>query len=262
MSGSQINPPYKAVWVASAVRTGSMWAYNVARRALILAGAKVFMPGPHLPETDWPKSARAVIDRDIRGEVFCYKIHNLLRHDLPRTRFIVTYRDVRDSCLSYMRFMHADFETALQATKMMMIITDYYLQAPDDIALKLPYNAIAESPLVAAERIAAFLNLDIARADLLRLTESMHRDKISKLTAENDRAFHELIAAGEQPAAGATVKNFDGTVRFVHPQTQFQTNHVTSRGDGEWREALSREQQERLHDVTAAWLRRYGFPVD
>ena len=67
----------------------------------------------------------------IRTPVFVLKLHAYLQN-LPEDNLVITnIRDVRDALMSYMRFMHVDFETALGATRSTASIADHYVDFPE-----------------------------------------------------------------------------------------------------------------------------------
>lgn len=253
--------PYRAVWIATAPRTGSMWAYYVARQLLMAGGYSVILPPQGLAEGQWPALSLKLAADNRPNVIFCAKVHLRLALTIPDWRFILTYRDVRDSVLSYMRFMHASFEQGLQAAQSMMDITDHYFQAPDSAVLKLSYGEITESPIGIARRIADFLHIPCSDAQAGEIARRVTRDRVATLVAKYDASVRSRVAE-KDVAQYVHARNLDGSLRLVEPTTLFQSGHITSARDGEWREVFTSEQQARLSDLAATWLRRYGFAVE
>lgn len=252
---------YKAVWVATAPRTGSMWVYFVTRQMLAAGGIKVVTPPPSLAEASWPDFAGRFIAMNPPVGVCCVKTHGWIRLDLPRSRFITVCRDIRDTALSYMRFMHVSFETALSAASTFMRVTDHYFGAPDEICLKLRHDDIDLEPMETAAKIARFLGLSVEASTISAVIDSVTRDRVASLVAAHTTAMRETIRAGTRPPDLQAVMNPDRSVRFIEPKTGFQTGHITSASSGEWRRALTPEQQARLNAAAADWLGRYGYPL-
>lgn len=252
---------YKVVWIATAPRTGSMWAYYVTRQILATGGRHVMLPPRELAEGQWPEYSLRVIADDQPGVIFCAKVHLRLALTIPAWRFVVTYRDVRDSTLSYMRFMRCNFEKALETTRLIMALTDHYFAAPDDVALKIRYDEVTQSPGRAALRIASFLDIEFSETQADALVNGVTRESVVRVVADYEQSVKSRLMAGSKEPF-AYVKNSDGSIRLVEPTTLFQSGHITSARDGEWRDVLTREEQARLNELTIDWLRRHDFPID
>jgi hypothetical protein len=253
---------FKVVWIASAQRTGSSWAYHVAKSILVAGGYKLVGPGRGVEPRAVPGFARAVIQQDRPGVAACLKTHLPLKLDIPRTRYIVTYRDVRDSMLSWMRVTGGNFIQGLQSAQEMMALTDHYLQAPDDVGLKLRYDEITVTPALAVQRIAQFLAVPFAPDAVARMVEELDRDRIASRLARFEETVRQKLAAGESLPEWAVLKGPNGKTRYIDWEHGFQTGHVTSQRDGEWRDVLAPEEQARLLALTRDWLRRHGFAVE
>ena len=158
MSDASSDPQnaFKVVWIAGMPRSGSMWAYNIARETLAQGGYRVFTRGDApLPETSgravsfdtvigWQnkRCAKAVMARARAGEAACLKTHELIGRGFPRARFNTTLRDVRGAALSFMRFNRCDFEQLMPVVGTMMTQADYYASFADAVCLKPRYADI------------------------------------------------------------------------------------------------------------------------
>ena len=58
-----------------------------------------------------------------------------------------------------------------------------------------------------------------------------------------------------------TVNNIDGSFRIIDKKTRFQSNHITSRKEGEWCDVLLEEQKEEEMKVASDWLNKYGLSL-
>ena len=112
-----------SLWISTTPRTGSMWLYNVTREILKFSKINV------LP-TKIPKSSQeffeifekqSLIDQNDSNK-YAFKIHKILKPDLPRSKVLTTIRDPRDICISFKEFMKTDFDTALKAAKSLLKI--------------------------------------------------------------------------------------------------------------------------------------------
>ena len=137
---------FKLIWVATVPRTGSMWCYNITRAILKELGYNVFPD--QIPQLD--KSMFGLADAGIRDpnplNIWTLKIHSRLRCDVPRSRIVSTFRDPRDSMISFMRFMRCDFDRALGATVHAIGYYDYIREFPAEVLLCLKYRDIVDRP--------------------------------------------------------------------------------------------------------------------
>jgi hypothetical protein len=250
------------VIVASMSRSGSMWTYNVTRELISLTGKP---PLPHKPPQKHDPLIIDVLNREpVSDEVYCLKTHSLFRSRRKDVKFICTYRDVRDSMLSFQRFMHCNFERALEAADSMMEKTDFYFSNNWANMLPIRYDNIVSDPLNVLREIASFLGIRANDRELKAISERYSRESVRKKIRE----FSSLNANRPGRVSGLenserfeSIRNLDGTYRLFDRKTNFQTNHITSKTEGEWREVFSEDQKKRLLDKTSLWLLKYGFPL-
>lgn len=255
---------FKCLWVAGMPRSGSMWAFNVARAVYRAAGRQV-LPDP-VPQTDEDMSACAnqgMLDQDI-NRVWVLKVHAFIRRDAPLSRIINTQRDLRDALMSYMRFMLCDFDHALAAMVDAGEITEYYKSFESNMILHLRYEHIVNRPLDVARDIAKFCGVRLTGADIANIVNQFEKAKVERLIRDKEAEIKRRADAGEVVLESELVpQRFQrNAVRAFDPRTGFQSGHVSKYRDGSWRELLTREQQQRMHAVLGDWLRRDGYQVD
>jgi len=259
----QISSDPLRVFVAGASRTGSMWIYNITR-ALITASGKTPLP-ESVPVQEQPLIDKIYTLPSRNDEVFCIKTHTCLQPNLPHTKIIMTYRDVRDSMLSFMRFMKmTDFSQALKAAKNMMEITDFYFNQHRENILHIRYNDIVERPLHIVDGINRFLHLRVGQAQVQEINNHFAKKNIQKLiTKLTDAAVQRdgcLDRKFQSEEFGVT-QNTDKSYRILDKKTGFQTNHITSKQDGEWKDVFTEDEQRKLLDLTSGWLQKHGFSI-
>jgi len=87
-----------------------------------------------------------------------------------------------------------------------------------------------------------------------------HRKRVGQYLNELDAQHGEPSSSNNPaPESTTTIRNLDGSVRGYDYKTGFQSGHITSREEGEWRDALSAEQKQQVNQLTTAWLKRYGY---
>ena len=243
-------------------RAGSMWTYNVTRRLLKTAGYKSLPE--NIPVDDQVAIQESMQQGPGKNGVFCFKTHRRIEPIAPEMRIICPYRDVRDAMYSYMKFMKCPFDRALMAARGMMGNADYYLQTRADNILPLRYDEIVSQPEQAVGRVAGFLQLKVTDSVIKEIATALSREKMKKyLKGLDDVRVDESdkLQSGMQASRYTTVPRFDGSHRVYDHATGFQSNHITTGKDGEWKRRLEPQQQKALMELTTPWLRKYGFPL-
>jgi len=250
--------PKPLIFVAGMSRSGSMWTYNIIRKLLESAGITP------VPDTV-PPDARQVTKEAFRtrlpgNRIYCIKTHNPVRLDRKEALIICTHRDVRDAMLSFMRFMHCSFEHSLQVAESMMQVTDYYLGEPRSNVLPVGYGDVVSHPHGVIVRLADFLGISVDADKVAAIESNFSRERVKQYLNELD-AQHVKSSSRNSPApeSTTTIRNLDGSFRIYDYKTGFQSRHITSRKEGEWRDVLSTEQQQQVNQLTTVWLKRYGY---
>lgn len=233
----------KRIFIAGMPRTKSMWMHNVVR-ALLVAEKKD--PLPHIqPVNEKPLLEQAYISPMGKGEVYCIKTHIELRSDLPMTRIICTYRDPRPVMLSAMRFMKYDFDQAMGWTMHHLEQIDHYRDSHAQDIIFISYEQSVAKPIEIVEAIAKFLELTPSREQIVDICEQFSRENVKKLIQE----IHERAENVQKV----------GNIRLMDQNTGFQTNHISSQNDDEWRDVFSLEQIKALNTTFRPWLEKYGY---
>jgi hypothetical protein len=257
-----MNTDNMIVFVAGMPRSGSTWTYNVLRRMIACSGKK---PWPEtIPPDQGTLVEKAFSEPAKQGYMYCIKVHCNLPLDRQNVRIFCNYRDIRDVTLSYMRFMKTSFEHALQVAKGCMSITDYYLDNPNSLVFPVDYDDIASCPEVIIQNMAEYLGLVVTGQQAEDIATKFSRDKIKeKQMRMRTLSKNKEIAATlpELTERYSRIQHGDGSYEMYDPETGFQSHHVTSNQEGEWRHAFTDEQQHILNELTHDWLVRYGYRV-
>jgi hypothetical protein len=242
-----------------------MWTYNVIRD-IFISGKFSVLPKLIPPnEADLIKNALASEVKE--REVYCIKTHGKLINPLPTThevKVICNHRDVRDACLSYMRFIHCDFEQGLKAVHSMMDITDYYLKIFDKNILPVRYEDINQSPKQLIDQLCQYLEVDVSDAKKNEILSRYSRENIKKKLKEMSDVRldeHGKVKGTKNQSKFESVKNLDGTYRAYDKNTAFQSNHITAKKDGEWKTAYTFIEVEQINALCGSWLIKHGYQV-
>ena len=237
-----------------------MWTYNVCRKLIIAAGKTPWPDEVPLDET--PAIRHALAQPPGPDQIYCIKTHFRIPTGKPQMRIICNYRDIRDALLSYMRFMKCSFGKGLSVARGSMELTDHYLQTEHPQVLPVRYDTLVSHPQETAVTLAKFLALPATQADIGEITRALSRDavarelrKLEALNPEQQGAVQDAGKSGKYSCA----PNLDGSYRVYDHATGFQTNHISSGKEGEWREVFSEREQAELMTATTECLIRYNF---
>jgi hypothetical protein len=248
------------IFIAGMPRSGSMWTYNVCR-SLITAAGKTPWPD-EVPLDESPAIQHALYHPPAPDQVYCIKTHFQIPVGKPQMRIICNYRDIRDATLSYMRFMKCSFEQALAVALGSMQLTDHYLLSQDPNILPIRYDEMLNQPQQIISTLASFLTLPVESTEIEDIAQSLSRETVARQLEKLKTGKQNLESTTTDPVASgkiSSVPNMDGSFRLHDSSTGFQTNHISSNRDGEWRDVFSDEEQEKLMAVASDWLRRYNF---
>lgn len=239
-----------------------MWTYNVCRKLIVAAGKT---PWPDaVPLDEAPVIKQALSRTPEQNQVYCIKTHFQIPVGKPHMRIICNYRDVRDAMLSYMRFMKCSFEKGIAVARGSMAITDHYLRQPHPHVFPVRYDAVVAHPQETIRTLAGFLSLSVPDPAIEAIAQALSREEVRRhLETIGSHGLNpdETARGGDKPHDYSIVQNLDGSFRAHDPATGFQTDHISSNKDGEWREVLSPSEQSELMNATGEWLARYHFDL-
>lgn len=252
----------KVVWVAGMPRSGSMWTFNVVRELARRAGFRVLPEEIKLTDQQYAEYANQEIiaNRDL-NTIFVLKLHAKLSSLPPGHLVITNIRDIRDVTMSYQRFMHVDFEKALDACRLNLNIANYYLAFPDAQRLALRYEELTAKPVETvahiADRVMGGIDHDVAQ----EIATQFSKEKVRALTESKDRQYQRSLEGEPLPPGETLLNRVDGTLATIDRSTGFQSNHVSDYRDGAWRQMLSEEQIGAMENTFSDWLMRNGYAV-
>lgn len=223
-------------------RSGSMWLYNITREIVKAAGYKTL---PEQAEPDPTKYYQRAYNKPIlNGDIWILKNHDIIRSNLADTLIVSSYRDFREAITSYMVFMSADFEKALETLNPYLYMTDKYAERNSECLL-ISYERIVNHPLLAIGDVDRFVGggLDTEKLDAIdeKFTLDKNKGRIANIDPNSKK-----------------VGGFKGTRRLFDNETGFQTNHITGSGK-KWQQILTDEQKETIDSIADDWLKRYGY---
>lgn len=253
------------VFVAGMSRAGSMWTYNVVRA---IFETKNFTVLPKLiPINDIDLIENSLISEEKDNEVYCIKTHRALNSPLStahNVKIICNIRDVRDACLSFMRFKHADYEAGIRAMIDMMKLTDYYRTTFKRNLLMVRFEDLNRRPSKVLEDIIRYLEVDLSKIEKDQILKEYDKSNIQEKLRDMSNIKVDSkgqIISDKQKLKYDAIRNADGTYRIYDKTTAFQSNHITSNSDGEWKTYFKKKQSDKLNNLSRKWLVKYGYKV-
>lgn len=246
-------------WVSTVPRTGSMWLYNVTREILRLSKINV------LP-TQIPKSDRkffeifenqSLIDQN-NSNKYIFKIHKILKPNLPRSKILTIIRDPRDVCISFKEFMKTDFETALKAAKDLLKYEKIYKKYDKNYLKIFRYEDIENRSIETILEIAKFIGYEINFKTAEEISLKYNKKQVKNLIKRNDENLLSQIENKEDLDKSSIVYSKD-SYRSFDTKTGFQTNHISNRNSGDWKKSFSSKEIEILNLEFKDFISEYNF---
>ena len=247
-------------WISTSPRTGSMWLYNVTRE--ILKVTKMNVLPIKIPKSDQEffeifKKQSLIDENDSKKYVF--KIHQILKPNLPRSKILTTIRDPRDICISFKEFMKTDFNTALKATKKLLEYEKIYKTYNKDYLRFFRYENIENKPIEAILEIANFIDYKINYSDAKEISLKYNKKKVQNLIKRNDENLFSKIKNKEEIDESSIVYISKDNYRSFDTNTGFQTNHISNRNSGDWKKSFSPKEIKILDLEFKDFISEYKF---
>ena len=249
-----------SLWISTTPRTGSMWLYNVTREILKLSKKNV------LP-IKIPKSSQkffeifekqSLIDQNDSNK-YVFKIHKILKPNLPKSKILTTIRDPRDVCISFKEFMKTDFDTALKAAKDLLKYEKIYKTYDKDYLKFFRYENIENNSIETILEIANFIGYEINYENAKEISLKYNKKKIKKLVKDNDENLISKIKNKEEIDTSSIVYFTKNNYRSFDTKTGFQTNHISNRNSGDWEKCFSSKEIEILNFEFKDFISEYKF---
>ena len=241
-------------------RTGSMWLYNVTRE--ILKFSKMNVLPIKIPQSDQMffeifKNQSFTDQNDSNKYVF--KIHDILKPNLPRSKILTTIRDPRDVCISFKEFMKTDFDTALKAAKEALQLEKVYKTYNKEYIKFIRYENIENKPIEIVLEIANFIGYKINRKNSEEISLKYNKKNIKNLIKNNDKNLLSKIKNKENIDKSSIVYLSKDNYRSFDIKTGFQTNHISNRNSGDWKKFFSSKEIEILNLEFKDLISKYKF---
>ena len=247
-------------WISSTPRTGSMWLYNITREILKLS--KINVLPIKIPKSDRNFleifKKQSLIDQN-NSNKYVFKIHQILKPNLPRSKILTTIRDPRDICISFKEFMKTDFDTALRAAKILLKYEKIYKTYNKEYLRFFRYENIENRSIETIFEIANFIGYEINYKDAEEISLKYNKKKVKNLIKKNDKNLLSKIKNKEEIDKSSIVYFSKDNYRSFDTNTGFQTNHISNRNSGDWKKSFSSKEIEILNFEFGDFISEYKF---
>ena len=224
-----------SVWISGTPRTGSMWTTNVTREILKYVGDSVFPVKQLQNDEDFFKLFQLSALNDAhRKNKYVLKTHQLMKLDLPRSKYIVNIRNPYDICASFFEFMQCDIKTAINVAKEHVRVVEYYKSARRNDVFFVRYEHMESSPMDVILDVSKFLRVVINRNDAEEISKKFDKNSVQRIIEDTDLQLNMKIKNKEKLSPDEVVIISTENYRAIDQDTGFQTGHISNRKSGEW----------------------------
>ncbi len=247
-------------WVSTAPRTGSMWLKNITREILKLSKMNVLpIKIPKSNQELFEIFEKQSLNDQNDSNKYVFKIHQILKPNLPKSKILFTIRDPRDICISFKEFMKTDFDTALKAAKTLLDFEKIYKTYNKDYLRFFWYKDIENKPTQTILEIANFIGYKINNKDAEEISSKYNKKKVKNLIKRNDENLLFKIKNKEEIDKSSIVYFSKDNYRYLDTNTGFQTNHISNRNSGDWEKSFSSKEIEILNFEFKDFISEYKF---
>lgn len=245
-------------WVSTAPRTGSMWLFNITKEILKLSEINVLpIDIPQSDQEFFEIFKNQSLDDQNNLNRYVFKVHTILKSDLPRSKILTTIRDPRDVCISFKEFMKTDFNTALKATKSLLNYEKIYNTYDKNYIKFFSYNEIENNTVETILKVAKFIGYEIDSEMAKYISLKYNKNKIKELIKNNDEKLLSKIKNKEKINRSDIVYFSKENYRSFDTKTGFQTNHISNRNSGDWKKKFSTKEIQIINDEFKNFISKY-----
>ena len=247
-------------WISTTPRTGSMWLFNVTKEILTLSKANI-LPDK-VPQSDEKFfeifKNQSLIDQNDSNK-YVFKVHTILKSDLPKSKILTTIRDPRDICISFKEFMKTDFQTALKATKSLLNYEKIYKTYDKNYLKFFRYDDIENNTIKTILEISNFIGHQVSDKNAEYISLKYSKNKVKELIKINDEHLLSKIKNKEEISRSDIVYFSKDNYRSFDTKTRFQTNHISNRNSGDWKIKFSKEEIDIMNFEFKHLISEYKF---
>ena len=247
-------------WISTVPRTGSMWLYNITRE--ILKNSKFNVIPNQIPQQDKECykifNKESFLDKNDNNK-YVFKVHNILKPEFPKSKILTTIRDPREICLSFKEFMRTDFNSAFTAAKSITKFEKEYKNYDRNYLRFFRYENIEKKPIETILNIADFINCKISIKDAENISIKYNKNSVKQLIKKNNDKLLHKIKNKEKIINSEIIYFSKDNFRSFDSNTGFQTNHISNRITGDWKNFFSQDEIELMNLEFKVFLEKYLY---
>ena len=222
-----------------------MWLLNVVREILKISQFRVYpIKIPHTDTENFEIYKKESLKDKTNFNKYVFKVHTILKSDLPRSKILTTIRDPRDVCVSFKEFMKSDFKSALDATKNIIRYVKIYKTFNKNYLKFFKYEDIEKNSIEIILKISKFIECKINFQEAENISIKFNKNNVKKIIKINDEILNSKIKNKEKINKSDIVHISKDNYRSFDTDTGFQTNHISARNSGDWKKVFSAEEIE------------------
>ena len=234
--------------------------YNVTREILKLSKINVFpIKIPNNDQKFFEIFKKQSLTDQNDSNKYVFKIHGILKPNLPRSKILTTIRDPRDVCISFKEFMKTDFDTALKAAKDLLNYEKVYKTYNKNYLKFFRYENIENKSIQTILEIANFIGYEISYKNAEEISLKYSKKRVKNLIKNNDENLLSKIKNEEDIDKSSLVYVSKGNYRSFDTKTGFQTNHISNRNSGDWKKSFSPKEIKILDLEFKDFISEYKF---
>ena len=252
----------KVIWVSTVVRTGSMWLFNITREILNLKKFNVLPDKiPKFDEDHFEIFHQKSLQDQNHLNKYVFKVHQILKQEIPHSKILTTIRDPRDICVSCMKFMKKNFQQSLDISKSMIAYYNTYEKYSKEKLKFIKYEKSIEKDTVKTiEDISEFIECKIDFDEAKKISEKFSKDNVTQLIKINDEKLKNKIKEKKEINRDTEIVYFSkDNYRASDANTGFQTNHISSSSSQEWKKILTKEEIKILNSEFETFLIKNNY---
>ena len=251
--------------VASTPRTGSMWTFNITRE--IIKKLNYIVVPKLIPQDDSEMCKLHLnhLDVEEKNIISVIKIHSLLKKKhYENSKIIFNLRDPRDALVSFLRFMKLNYNLKQKIEYISDSIkeTEYIRNnVKEDDYLEILYNDIISKQEDTVKQICNFLNLEIKSKQINQIVKKYSKANVIKAIKKKEKLVANKIKKKELLDKKEIVFISKNNYRIFDESTGFQSGHVSSYIEGEWKHILTNIEQNEIKKEFGYWFKQNNFNV-
>lgn len=236
-----------------------MWTFNVVRELFYKSGFNIEPKTIPQKNNEFLDLFNKNINNKDPKKIFVYKIHKILKSNLPNSKIITTIRDPREIIVSFMRFMKFDFNKGFLAAKDIIKYNQIYKSYSSDLVLFLKYEEILKNPFKVIKQILEFIKLNLDDNKIKKIIQKFEKNNNIKLIKNNDNILNKKLRNKKNIDPRKIVYLSENNFRSFDINTGFQTGHISDMTKKDYRNYLTAEQMDKIKNFFSDWLKNNGY---